>query len=60
MTLAYQSDSSGFVSLISYMNIFYAYICDQAFFNNKLNVVELLAALTIMIVALGVAFYKLR
>ena len=60
MTMAYQSDSSGFVSLVSYMNIFYAYVCDQVFFDNKLNVVELLAALTILIVALGVAFYKLR
>ena len=28
VTLAYQSDSSGFVALLSYMNIVYAYICD--------------------------------
>ena len=28
VTVAYQSDSSGFVALISYMNIVYAYICD--------------------------------
>ena len=32
VTLAYQRDSSGFVALISYMNIVYAYICDQIFF----------------------------
>ena len=28
VTIAYQADSSGFVALISYMNIVYAYICD--------------------------------
>ncbi len=28
MTLAYQSDSSGFVALLSYMNIVYAFLCD--------------------------------
>ena len=28
VTLAYQSDSSGFCALLSYMNIVYAYICD--------------------------------
>ena len=59
VTMAYQKDSSGFVALISYMNIVYAYICDQIFFNEKLNSIELVGALVILIVALGVGFYKL-
>ena len=42
------------------MNIVYAYCCDQLIFNEHLNVIELLAALTIVVVALGVAIYKLR
>ena len=41
------------------MNIVYAYICDQIFFAENLNTVELLAALCILFVALGVAVYKL-
>ena len=60
VTLAYQKDSSGFVALISYMNIVYAYFCDQVFFDEKLNGVELTAALIILFVALGVGIYKLR
>ena len=36
-TIAYQCDSSGFVSLISYVNIVYAYICDQIIFHEVLN-----------------------
>ena len=33
LTLAYQMDSSGFVSLISYMNIVYGFLCDQFIFD---------------------------
>ena len=58
-TLAFQKDSSGFVALISYMIIVYAYICDQIFFDEHLNSIELVAVLVILIVALGVAVYKL-
>ena len=42
------------------MNIVYAYCCDQLIFKEHLNVIELLSALTIVFVALGVAIYKLR
>ena len=59
VTVAYQVDSSGFVALISYMSIVYAYICDQIFFNEHLKAIELIAALVILFVALGVATYKL-
>ena len=33
ITIAYQKDSSGFVALFGYMNIVYAYICDQLLFH---------------------------
>ena len=59
-TLAYQSDSSGFVALISYMNIVYSFICDQVLFHTKVTALEIVGALVIMFVALGVAFYKIR
>ena len=42
------------------MNIVYAYFCDQVFFDEKLNAVELTAALIILLVALGVGIYKLK
>ena len=57
-TIAYQCDSSGFVSLISYMNIVYAYICDQIIFHEVLNSVELIAAIVIFVTAIGIAAYK--
>ena len=60
LTLAYQSTSSGFVSLLSYMNIVYAYLCDLLILNLTLNLVEMVAALVILITAISVAFYKLK
>jgi len=60
LTIAYKADKSGFVSLFSYMNIVYAYLCDIFILDESLNTIEFLAALTILIVALSVAYYKLR
>ena len=53
-------DSSGFVALISYMTIVYAFLCDQFIFHESLNAIELVAALVILGVALFIAIYKLR
>ena len=41
------------------MNIVYAYICDQLLFHEKINAIELVSALVIFAVAIGVATYKL-
>ena len=60
ITIAYQSDSSGFVSLFSYLNIVYGYICDLIILDITLNAVEFSAALIILIVAIAIAYYKLR
>ena len=59
MTIAFQYDSSGFVSLMSYMSIVYAYFFDHFMFHQTLNGISLGAALVIVLVAIGVAFYKL-
>lgn len=59
MTMAFQYDSSGFVGLMSYMSIVYAYFSDYFLFQQTLNGISLIAALVIMFVAIGVAFYKL-
>lgn len=42
------------------MNIVYAYTCDQIFFHERLNAIEFLSALSILIIAIGVATYKIR
>lgn len=60
ITIAFKADKSGFVSLFSYMNIVYAYLADIFLLDESLNTIEFLAALTILLVALSVAYYKLR
>ena len=59
-TIAYKADKSGFVSLFSYMTIVYAYLCDIFLLDESLNTVELIAALTILVISVFVAYYKLR
>ncbi len=60
LTLAYQSGASGFVSLFSYLNIVYGYLCDLFILKISLNAIEFCAALLILIVALTIGYYKLR
>lgn len=60
LTTAFQSDSSGFVSLLTYMSIVWAYLCDILILNEKIDTIEFFAALTILIVAVSVAYYKAR
>ena len=54
-TLAFQNDSGGFVSLLSYMSIVYAYFYDQFLFDEALNGISLIAALVIFILTFAVA-----
>ena len=58
--MAYQSATSGFVSLLSYLAIVYAYLCDLLILNLSLNVVEMVAALVILFTAISVAWFKLK
>jgi len=57
--MAFQSDSSSFVALLSYMTIVYAFIFDQFYFHEELKSVEIIATCVILIVAFGIAYYKL-
>ena len=52
--------ASGFVALFSYMNIVYAYLYDLLILHESLNAIELIAALTILIVALLIGCFKIR
>ena len=59
-TIAYASDSSGFVALLSYVRIFWAYTADIVIFDEQLKTSQVIAALVIIIVAVSVAIYKLK
>lgn len=60
MTIAFQSDSSGFVSLLTYFNVIYAFVADILIFKESFTWVELLAASTILFVTVLSAVVKLR
>ena len=60
MTIAFQSDSSGFVSLLTYFNVIYAFVADILIFKESLTWVELLAAFTILFVTVLSAIVTLR
>ena len=60
MTVAFQSDSSGFVALISYVSILYAFIADRLIFHESFSWLELVAAILILVITVLTSFYKLR
>ena len=59
LTIAFRADKSGFVALLSYLNIVWAYMADILILGEVLNSIEFIAALTILLVAVGTATYKL-
>ena len=59
VTIAFQSDSSGFVALISYINILYAFVADRVIFHESFSWIELVAALLILMVTVGTSIYKI-
>lgn len=60
MTIAFQSDTSGFVSLISYINVIYAFLADYFIFKENFAWVELLAAVVILVVTVLTSIVKMR
>ena len=59
-TIAFQSDSSGFISLVTYINIIYAFVADTVIFKESFSGWELTGALVIFVVTVGTSIYKLR
>ena len=59
MTIAYQSDSSGFVSLLGYAIIIYGFLSDIIVFNEDIHALQLTGALIIFAATFVVAAYKL-
>lgn len=60
MTIAFQSDSSGFVALISYITIIYAFVSDCTIFKESFSWIELVAALVILVVTVATSVYKIK
>jgi len=54
-TVAFQSSPSGFVSLISFVNILYALMVDTLIFEEKIDLKEVLAAGVIFLVTVILA-----
>ena len=59
-TIAFLSDSSGFVALLSYIKLIYAFLADCLLFNESFTWVELLAASTVLVVTVITSIVKLR
>ena len=59
-TIAYQSDSSGFVALISYVMVVYGFLSDCLIFNESFSWVELSGAACIISVTIVTSVVKLR
>ena len=59
-TIAYQSDTGGFVSLIGYIAFAYAYTADELIFHETFNWVEMVAAIIIVLATGVTSVYKIR
>ena len=60
VTIAFQSDSSGFVALIGYMVILYAFMADSLILHEDFAWIEIVAALVILAVTVGTSIVKIR
>jgi drug/metabolite transporter (DMT)-like permease len=57
--IAYQSGNSGFVSLIGFTQVAYAFLADLAIFGVEINLVEILGTLLILTATVTVSVLKL-
>lgn len=58
--IAFQSASSGFVSVMSYISIAYGFLADELIFHTSITGMELMGATLIMVVCFTTAVLKLR
>ena len=59
-TIAYQSDTGGFVALISFIAFVYAFFADILIFHESFSWVEMLAAIVIVFVTVTTSIYKVK
>ena len=59
-TIAYQSDSAGFIVLIGNVKIIYFFLSDTLLFHEVFSVVELACVSIVFVVVITVALFKIR
>ena len=59
-TIAYQSDTAGFIVLIGNVKLIYFFLSDTLIFNEVFSVVELVSVSIILVVVISVTLYKIR
>jgi len=58
--IAFQSDSSGFISILGYIVILYGFLADEFIFGTSITGFDLIGAVLIFTVTVSVTIYKLR
>ena len=59
-TVAYQSDTSGFIVLMANVTVVFFFLCDTLVFDEAFTKVELTGILVILTVVIFVAVFKLK
>ena len=59
LTIAFQLTNSGFLSLVGYIGVFYAFLLDYIFYGETISIAECAGALVILAVTISVSYYKL-
>ena len=60
MTMAYQLDTSGFMSLLFYISIVYSYLMDIFIFHEQIDALEICGVLIIFVTTITVATIKVK
>lgn len=59
-TIAYQNAESGFLSILGYVVIFYAFLSDFFLFHLKIEPIVAICAMVIAATCISVTFYKMK
>ena len=60
MTIAFQADASGFVAILGFFNIVYAFLADKFIFDETMQGVQLTCALLILAITVALAIRRIQ
>lgn len=58
--VAFQNDRSGFISLLAYIGLLYAFLLDVFYFHESFNALLLFGIITIFVINMALIFSKIR
>ena len=58
--VAFQNDRSGFISLLAYIGLLYAFLLDIFYFHESFNALFLFGIITIFVINIALIFSKIR